>query len=75
MTIIISKLKVVGNAPFGTVVGQVTALDEKGAVIPCDFMLTKQSAGYFGISSVTSSRRGNDRSNRVIILSRFEPTG
>jgi hypothetical protein len=51
MTITISNLKVVVNAPAGTVVGTLTALDDKGAVIPCNFILTKQAAGYFGIFS------------------------
>src|SRR6266404_1036541 len=26
-------------------------MDDKGTVIPCNFMLTKQAAGYFGIST------------------------
>src|SRR6266481_7640670 len=49
MTITISNLKVADNAPSGTVVGSLTAMDDKGTVIPCNFMLTKQAAGYFGI--------------------------
>ena len=51
MTITISNLKVADNAPSGTVVGALTAMDDKGTVIPCNFMLTKQAAGYFGIST------------------------
>src|SRR6266446_6559750 len=51
MTITISNLKVAENAPVGTVVGALTAMDDKGTVIPCEFMLTKQAAGYFRISS------------------------
>ena len=51
MTIVISNLEVVDNAPDGTFVGALTAMDEKGTVIPCNFMLTKQAAGYFGIVS------------------------
>ena len=51
MTITINNLKVVDNAPTGTVVGALTAMDDKGTVIPCNFILTKQAAGYFGIST------------------------
>ena len=51
MTIIISNLHVADNAPARTVVGALTAMDDKGTVIPCNFMLTKQAAGYFGIFS------------------------
>jgi hypothetical protein len=51
MTIAISNLHVMNTAPIGTVVGALTAMDDKGTVIPCNFMLTKQAAGYFGISS------------------------
>ena len=51
MTITINNLKVADNAPAGTVVGAVTAMDDKGTVIPCNFILTKQAAGYFGIST------------------------
>src|SRR6266436_10175947 len=51
MTITIKNLKVADNAPAGTVVGALTAMDDKGTVIPCNFMLTKQAAGYFGIST------------------------
>src|ERR1700720_3154649 len=51
MTITISNLMVVDNAPSGTVVGALTAMDDKGTVIPCNFMLTKQAAGYFAVSS------------------------
>ena len=51
MTITISNLEVADNALSGTVVGALTAMDDKGTVIPCNFMLTKQAAGYFGIST------------------------
>jgi hypothetical protein len=51
MTVVISNLNVMNTAPIGTVVGALTAMDDKGTVIPCNFMLTKQAAGYFGISS------------------------
>src|SRR6266436_2447103 len=51
MTITISNLKVAANAPAETVVGELTAINAKGTIIPCNFMLTKQAAGYFGIST------------------------
>src|SRR5215475_11255393 len=51
MTITISNLEIMNNAPDGSVVGVLTAIDEKGTVIPCNFILTKQAAGYFSISS------------------------
>src|SRR6266436_10220803 len=51
MTITINNLTVADNAPAGTVVGALTAMDDKGTVIPCNFILTKQAAGFFGIFS------------------------
>jgi len=50
MTISISSLTVNNNAPASTVVGVLTARDESGTIIPCNFTLTKNSAGFFAIS-------------------------
>ena len=50
MTVSISNLAVNNNAPAGTVVGVLTARDASGAVIPCNFTLTKGSAGFFAVS-------------------------
>jgi hypothetical protein len=50
MTITISNLMVARNAPAGTVVGTLTARDV-GSIIPCNFVLSQQSAGYFAVSS------------------------
>jgi hypothetical protein len=50
MTISISNLLVNNNAPPGTVVGVLTAWDASGTVLPCNFTLTKNSAGFFAIS-------------------------
>jgi hypothetical protein len=50
MTITISNLRVADNAPAGTIIGMLTATNAPGTVIPCNFMLTKKSAGYFAIS-------------------------
>ena len=50
MTISISNLSVSNNANAGTVVGVLTAYDASGAIIPCEFSLTKNSAGFFAIS-------------------------
>src|SRR5271166_3499202 len=50
MTITISNLTVPDNAPTGTVVGTLVAMDAKGTVVPCNFIMTKKSAGYFAIS-------------------------
>jgi len=50
MTISISNLTVNNNVPAGTVIGVLTAYDASSNVIPCNFTLTKNSAGYFGIS-------------------------
>jgi hypothetical protein len=50
MTISISNLTVNNNASAGTVVGVLTARDASGAVVPCNFTLTKNSAGFLAIS-------------------------
>ena len=50
MTITISNLTVAQNAPAGTIVGVLTARDV-GSIIPCNFILSKKSSGYFAISS------------------------
>jgi hypothetical protein len=50
MTISISNLTVNNNAPAGTVIGVLTAYDASSNVIPCNFTLTKNSAGFFAIS-------------------------
>ncbi len=50
MTISISNLTINNNAPAGTVVGVLTARDASGTVIPCNFTLTKNSAGFLAIS-------------------------
>ena len=50
MTVSISNLIINNNAPAGTVVGVLTAQDTSGTAIPCNFILTKNSAGFFAIS-------------------------
>ena len=50
MTITISNLTVINNAPAGTVVGELTTWNATGNSIPCTYSLTKGSAGYFAIS-------------------------
>ena len=50
MTIAISNLMVKNNVPSGTIVGVLTARDASGKWIPCNFTLTKNSAGFFAIS-------------------------
>lgn len=50
MTISISNLYVNNNAPPGTVIGVLTARDALGNALPCEFTLTKNSAGSFAIS-------------------------
>ena len=54
MTISISNLTVNNTASSGTVVGVLTARDASGAVVPCNFTLTKNSAGFLAISQVAS---------------------
>jgi hypothetical protein len=51
MTISISNLRVPYNAPSNTTVGVLTATDEADNIIPCNFILTKRSGGYFAIST------------------------
>jgi hypothetical protein len=50
MTISISNSTFNNNAPAGTIVGVLTAQDASGTVTPCNFTLTKNSAGFFAIS-------------------------
>ena len=50
MTITIGNLTVASSAPTGTIVGVLTARDV-GSIIPCNFILSKKSSGYFAISS------------------------
>jgi len=50
MAILISNLTVGNNAPTGTTIGVLSAMDATGTVIPCNFVLTKNSAGFFAIS-------------------------
>src|ERR1700730_9078528 len=51
MTITISNLNVNANAPFGTTVAVLTAIDTAGNIVPANFILTKTSTGYFTVSS------------------------
>src|ERR1700758_81518 len=50
MTITINNLTVNNNAPQASVIGVLAAYDASGAVIPCTFTATKNSAGFFAIS-------------------------
>ena len=50
MAITISNLTVSNNAPAGTTIGVLVTTDSSGAVIPCNYMLTKGSIGYFAIA-------------------------
>jgi len=50
MTIAISNLVVKNNVPSGTTVGVLTARDASAKWLPCNFTLTKNSAGFFAIS-------------------------
>ena len=50
MSITISNLTVSNNAPAGTTIGLLTTTDSSGTVIPCNYMLTKGSIGYFAIA-------------------------
>jgi hypothetical protein len=49
MPITISNLAISPSAPAGTMVGVLTARDV-GGTIPCNFILSKKSSGYFAIS-------------------------
>src|SRR5712672_2476260 len=50
MAIRISNLTVSNTAPAGTTIGLLTTTDASGTVIPCNYMLTKGSIGYFAIA-------------------------
>ena len=50
MAITISNLTVSNNAPAGTTIGVLVTTDASGTVIPCNYMLTKGSIGYFAIA-------------------------
>lgn len=50
MTITINNLTVSSNAPAGTVIGVLSTLNASGNAIPCTYILTKNSAGFFAIS-------------------------
>jgi hypothetical protein len=50
MAITISNLVIGNNVPAGTTIGVLTASDGSGTVIPCNFVLTKGSVGYFAIA-------------------------
>src|SRR6266481_1530027 len=50
MAITISNLTVSNNAPAGTTIGALVTADASGTVIPCNYMLTKGSIGYFAIA-------------------------
>src|SRR5271155_4740448 len=50
MAITISNLTVSNNVPTGTTIGVITTIDASGAVIPCNYRLTKGSIGYFVIA-------------------------
>src|SRR2546421_11449470 len=50
MAITISNLIVSNTAPAGTTIGLLTTTDASGTVIPCNYVLTKGSIGYFVIA-------------------------
>jgi hypothetical protein len=50
MTIGISNSTIDNSAIPGTIVGVLSALSASGTVMPCNFTLTKDSAGFFAIS-------------------------
>jgi hypothetical protein len=50
MAITISNLIVSNTVPAGTTIGVLTTTDASGAVVPCNYMLTKGSIGYFAIA-------------------------
>jgi hypothetical protein len=50
MAITISNLTISNNAAAGTIVGVLTARDSSGNPIPCEYRLSKGSAGHFAIS-------------------------
>ena len=50
MAITISNLSIGNTALAGTQIGVLTTTDASGTVIPCNYMLTKGSIGYFAIA-------------------------
>jgi hypothetical protein len=50
MAITINNLIVSNTVPAGTTIGVLTTTDASGSVIPCNYMLTKGSIGYFAIA-------------------------
>ena len=50
MAITISNLSISNTALAGTPIGVLTTTDASGTVIPCNYMLTKGSIGYFAIA-------------------------
>jgi hypothetical protein len=46
MAITISNLTISNNAAAGTIVGVLTARDSSGNPIPCEYTLSKGSAGH-----------------------------
>ncbi len=50
MTIQISNLIVKNNAPSATIIGVLTAYDASGTIIPCTFILAKNSGGFFAVA-------------------------
>ena len=50
MAITISNLTIGNSVPAGTAIGVLTTTDASGTVIPCNYMLTKGSIGYFAIA-------------------------
>ena len=50
MTITISNFSITNNVPTGTIIGMLTTRDTSGDVIPCNYTLPKDLAGYFSIS-------------------------
>jgi hypothetical protein len=71
MTITISNLTVPPSAPTGTIIGVLTATDA-GSIIPCNFILSKQSSGYFAIS-LKQSYYGVERVNCTRLLPSASP--
>ncbi|MGA7259371.1 MAG: hypothetical protein WBX30_00485, partial [Stellaceae bacterium] len=50
MAITISNLTSGNSVPAGTAIGVLTTTDASGTVIPCNYILTKGSIGYFAIA-------------------------
>jgi len=50
MTILLSNATINNDAPAQTIIGTLSAQDQSGNVIPCNFSLTKGSIGYFAVS-------------------------